>query len=207
VHISYNKLAALPEGIGFGMTHLTSIFLSNNELTEIPLGLARLEKLTHFNVSNNKLKWLPWRLHSCQNVWTNQNEFVTEPSEQQHGEMVNDILTLKCISNQNNPPKVTSLKEQTAQMLKQKEIHLDNQTLGSELVEYIQSPIHECDFCHAPIYSSFIEKIDIENRPDSYDPDSTYLFAWKGFFCSRHPELEDYFKRLQEEKKAKKKGK
>ncbi len=92
MHISDNKLASLPEGIGLGMTHLTSIFLSGNELTEIPISLARLEKLTHFNVSKNKLKWLPWRLHSSQNVWTDQNEFVNEPSEQQHGEMVIQFL-------------------------------------------------------------------------------------------------------------------
>ncbi|XP_025016008.1 CCR4-NOT transcription complex subunit 6-like [Tetranychus urticae] len=46
----------------WNMTHLTSLYLDNNNLCRIPSDIARLTNLTHLDLSSNKLRTLPSEL-------------------------------------------------------------------------------------------------------------------------------------------------
>lgn len=92
------------------------------------------------------------------------------------------------------------MKEQAARKILQLGLQLDDEKLGSELAEYLKSPKERCDFCGGPIYSSFLEKVELEALVNPYNEDDVMVVAWKGLFCRKHVELDGYFANKKKEK-------
>jgi hypothetical protein len=56
--VSSNQLTALPATLG-NCAGLTTLLANKNQLAEVPLQLARLPALARVNLANNPLSWLP----------------------------------------------------------------------------------------------------------------------------------------------------
>jgi hypothetical protein len=61
IFLSRNQLNQLPRAL-FNLEHLTLLSVSGNRLDEIPPGVGRLHNLEELNVGSNRLRWLPFEL-------------------------------------------------------------------------------------------------------------------------------------------------
>ncbi|MGV3721345.1 MAG: COR domain-containing protein [Actinomycetota bacterium] len=83
LNLSGQGLTSLPPELG-QLTHLTSLWLINNQLAELPPELGQLTKLTTLLLSNNRLSALPSELGQLTNLhtlWLNNNQLSGLPPE------------------------------------------------------------------------------------------------------------------------------
>ena len=81
--LSNNKLTQLPVDI-LQLTRLTTLNLSYNQLTHLPVEIGQLTQLTTFNVSNNKLTILPvelWQLTRLAELYLSNTNLIQLPVE------------------------------------------------------------------------------------------------------------------------------
>ncbi|KAK6429024.1 hypothetical protein LTR95_014832, partial [Oleoguttula sp. CCFEE 5521] len=57
--LANNRLTTLPREL-FKLEYITVLSLRNNELSELAPSIAQLRRLREFNVSSNRLRYLPW---------------------------------------------------------------------------------------------------------------------------------------------------
>jgi predicted ATPase len=82
LNLSDNQLTTLPDSLG-QLTQLTSLNLSDNQLTTLPDSLGQLTQLTSLNLSNNQLTSLPdslINLKQIQNLNLNRNLLTVFPN-------------------------------------------------------------------------------------------------------------------------------
>jgi hypothetical protein len=61
MHLARNALKILPLGL-FALQNITTLNISNNNLTSLSPHICKLEHLSSLDVSSNRLRWLPWEL-------------------------------------------------------------------------------------------------------------------------------------------------
>mmetsp|Transcript_19555 Transcript_19555/g.42516 ORF Transcript_19555/g.42516 Transcript_19555/m.42516 type:complete len:462 (-) Transcript_19555:209-1594(-) len=62
------RLTRLPFSIGHHLTHLQSLNVSNNHLSDLPSSICLMANLEVFNLSNNRLEKFPKLLSQCSNL-------------------------------------------------------------------------------------------------------------------------------------------
>eukprot|EP01125_Pyxidicula_operculata_P005820 TRINITY_DN2031_c0_g2_i2.p1 TRINITY_DN2031_c0_g2~~TRINITY_DN2031_c0_g2_i2.p1 ORF type:complete len:1590 (+),score=416.14 TRINITY_DN2031_c0_g2_i2:99-4868(+) len=61
INLSYNNITRIPKDFGESLSGLTFLYLSNNQLKEIPYCLADLENLEMVDLSHNEISYIPNR--------------------------------------------------------------------------------------------------------------------------------------------------
>jgi leucine-rich repeat protein SHOC2 len=83
LNLSNNQISSLPTEIG-NLTNLTTLNLSNNELSSLPTSIGNLTSLTHFYVQTNQLSSLPSAIGSLTNLrqfFVHYNNLTSLPAE------------------------------------------------------------------------------------------------------------------------------
>ena len=80
LYLSNNDLHDLPDEV-FKLTTLALLSVRQNELTEVSPAIRNLVNLEELNLGGNKLRWLPWEIlllsqHKLANIYVHPNPFV-----------------------------------------------------------------------------------------------------------------------------------
>ncbi|KAL8386982.1 hypothetical protein RB595_010246 [Gaeumannomyces hyphopodioides] len=79
LYLGTNRLTRIPAAV-FDLSCLTVLSLRNNHLTELPPCIAQLRNLDHFNISFNRLRWLPRELLDLMMPRDNLENFKLHPN-------------------------------------------------------------------------------------------------------------------------------
>ena len=77
--LSRNQLAELPPEL-FSLTNITVLSLRNNDLRHLPPSISRLQNLTELNIAGNGIQFLPWELLDMLHSPAQQRQFNIRPN-------------------------------------------------------------------------------------------------------------------------------
>jgi internalin A len=164
LYLHNNQITEISEWLG-QLTNLTKLALSGNQITEIPEWLGQLTNLTKLSLYNNQITEIPEWIGQLTNLTTLSlyNNQITEIPEC-IGQLTN-LTTLHLHTNQ-----ITEIPEWIGQLTNLTELYLSNNQI-TEIPEYLEKLLNlqKLDLRQnpLPVYPEILGLPDLEKEPGS----------------------------------------